>query len=188
LPKSLEATADEKVSVWMKIGKEVSSVKWKHVENVRFKVRVSDQWWRTALCFLYERMCSQSSYLIDYIFSTLHQLATVPATRNKALCQWLSIMLLWSHQPNGKRPLLGPWTICAESRHLMTNVHPVLWFGQQQQVGRKNWEQSVVLPHLPFIIFHSGMLPRLGYNAVWFPWICWALWGVQAIPTTLTRT
>jgi hypothetical protein len=60
LSKSLEA-ADEKVSVWMKIGKEVSSVKWKHVENVRFNVRVSDQWWRTELCFLYENMRSRSS-------------------------------------------------------------------------------------------------------------------------------
>jgi hypothetical protein len=61
LSKSLQAADDEKVSVWIKIGKEVSSVKWKHEENVRFKVRVSDQWWRTALCFLYENMRSQSS-------------------------------------------------------------------------------------------------------------------------------
>jgi hypothetical protein len=64
LSKSLEAAADEKVSVWMKIGKEVSNLKWKHVENVRFKVRVSDQWWRTALCFLLWEHAFQE-FLID---------------------------------------------------------------------------------------------------------------------------
>ncbi len=59
--------------------------------------------------------------MIDYIFSTplaaLQWKAIVPETRNKALCQWLSIRLLWSQitlynydlAPNGKE-MLGTWS------------------------------------------------------------------------------
>jgi hypothetical protein len=42
-----------------------------------------------------------------HIFNRLAALqwkANGPAARNKALCHWLSIVLLWSEQPNVKRP------------------------------------------------------------------------------------
>jgi hypothetical protein len=38
------------------------------------------------------------------VVAPLQYRTSIHVARNKALCQWLSIRLLWSQQPNGKKP------------------------------------------------------------------------------------